>query len=98
VAAPPGKKSNGGATPAGIRALKGLSEAPPSMYQFGASSFPPPPIGRVNSGPLLPPRSKTLVIYPPVCLRHETMSHQENKDRLRCVGGGLSIGAYWAYV
>ena len=85
VMAPPGKKTNGGVTPAGIRALKGLSEAPPSIYQFGNTSFNPLAAGRGDSGPTLPPRSKTLVIYPPACLKHETMNHQENKERLRYV-------------
>lgn len=87
VAAPPGKKTNGGATPAGIRALKGLSEAPPSIYSFGTKSFNPLAVGRADSGPTLPPRSKALVIYPPACLKHETMNHQENKERLRWVRG-----------
>lgn len=84
VPPPPGKKSNNGTTPSGIRELKNLSEAPPSMYRFGSASFASPlAVGRADSGPFLPPRSKTLVIFPPACLRHETMNHQEHKDRLR---------------
>ncbi len=89
---PVAKKSNGGATPAGIRALRGLSVAPPSMYKFGTAHFAPPMlVGRGNSGPLLPPRSKTLVIYPPACLRHETMNHQESKDRLSVLCGPQGV-------
>lgn len=84
VPPPPGKRSNNGTTPAGIQELKGLSEAPPSMYRFGSANFASPlAVDRADSVPSLPLRSKTLVIYPPACLRHETMNHQENKDRLR---------------
>lgn len=54
------------------------------MYRFGSASFASPlAVGRADSGPFLPPRSKTLVIFPSACLRHETMNHQEHKDRLR---------------
>ena len=90
---PSAKRSNGMDTPAGIRALKQEAEEgstaataqalpPREMCTFGGEAFPVPPtlLVRGLSAPSL--ASRMLVIYPPICLNHETMTHQERKERL----------------
>lgn len=100
--APCSKRSNGNDTPMGIRALKheggpgivkGLVRPPdPALCCFGGAAFaPPPPPSHPVRGMSAAMAVRTLIIYPLACLEHETLNHQESKDRLLVLCGPQGV-------